>query len=550
MSPLRVTQSLLYGSSIRGMNKTLGDLMESNLQSSTQKRINRPSDDPSGTGRVISFRSKLNTLVRYQSNIDQASGWLSVADSTLAGSEGSVQNILTSIKTLDLQGSTGTVGEENREQISFALRGFFEQLINLANTQFDGYHIFAGHKTDKPAYTMGLGVDCIDDADSGASDINTARFHVEGSAKNTVIIQAVDPGTAAAVPPGSGSGGGTSVAAGSAEYIYSEDGGSTWKAATVTAGLPANTDDGSGPTQCVIQAGGVSVAISDENALVTTVDTANPHYNNNGTWLYVRPTAIYQGDDNDTQVSTVYNPPGSTNAGLGTGFPVAEGYFTRDVAVRIDSAAGGQITYSYSLDDGNNWTQTTAPAVPSGTPSIYHLPVPGGYLNMDAVPADTSQFIIHPHRADINFQISESSSITVNMVGKDIFGGFYNYPGDGIKNPVPVTGQPNLFEVVGKLISAAETNDQQGFQEGLDQITEVMKHVLTKAAVAGGREERLLATKAALTNQIYSEEEGLSAVEDIDVTELMTKIALQQVAYNSVLKSSSMIMQMSLVNFL
>ena len=35
------------------MNKSLADYMESNLQSSSQKKINRPSDDPTGAGRVL-----------------------------------------------------------------------------------------------------------------------------------------------------------------------------------------------------------------------------------------------------------------------------------------------------------------------------------------------------------------------------------------------------------------------------------------------------------------------------------------------------------------
>ena len=87
---LRVTQGMMYGSSVRGMNKTLSDLMESNLQATTQKRINRPSDDPAGSGRVISYRADLNTLVRYKSNVDQATGWLSTIDTTLAGNDGSV----------------------------------------------------------------------------------------------------------------------------------------------------------------------------------------------------------------------------------------------------------------------------------------------------------------------------------------------------------------------------------------------------------------------------------------------------------------------------
>jgi Flagellin and related hook-associated proteins len=78
----------------------------------------------------------------------------------------------------------------------------------------------------------------------------------------------------------------------------------------------------------------------------------------------------------------------------------------------------------------------------------------------------------------------------------------------------------------------------------------VMQVVMTRAAEVGGRENRLEITYSALTIRTYSEEDNLSQMEDVDLTELMTRLSQQQVAYNSVLKSSSMIMQMSLVNFL
>ena len=640
---LRVTQGMLYGSSVRGMNKTLNDLMESNLQATTQKRINRPSDDPAGAGRVISYRADLNKLVRYQSNVAQATGWLSTIDTTLAGNDGSVQAILTAIQGLELQGATGTVTTDNRQQIAESLRGFFDQLINLANAKYNGNHVFAGHKTDQPAYTVGLGADCLDPNSANTNSIgyyNTAErndpnntyFKVTGSASGTVLFQAVGS-VGGNTPP-------DQVGADTAIWRCSTDGGKTW-----TENIPTTYNPTTG--QCEIVAAGVTVSFNlmDQNGnpkRVTLVDPDNPHSNDNGTWLYVRPAAIYQGDDNDgahaTPVygaraidpaaiitpRTVTSPSGSAVTATATGTypgtvnvkiissdsgkiqysystdggthwvestvtgnppsvlaipggeltlsglpaagdtfdvvdptltvpfdntnsPTVEGYFTRDVAVRIDKVDGvsGVVTYSYSLDDGSNWTQATAPITSPATPN--RLPVPGGYLNFgNVVPDAGSQFNVHPHRADIDLQIGDSSTITINMVGKDVFGGLYNYHCEGLKT---VPG-PNMFETIGKLIAMAETGSQQGFQEALGEMADIMNLVVSKAAVAGGREDRLISTKAAISNQIYSQEEGLSSVEDIDITELMTKLAQQQVAYNAVLKSSSMIMQMSLVNFL
>lgn len=45
-------------------------------------------------------------------------------------------------------------------------------------------------------------------------------------------------------------------------------------------------------------------------------------------------------------------------------------------------------------------------------------------------------------------------------------------------------------------------------------------------------------------------EDRVSAIEDVDLTELIARLARQQMSYQSVLQSSSMIMQLSLMNYL
>ena len=42
----------------------------------------------------------------------------------------------------------------------------------------------------------------------------------------------------------------------------------------------------------------------------------------------------------------------------------------------------------------------------------------------------------------------------------------------------------------------------------------------------------------------------MSSIEDADLTELLTRLAQQQMAYQSILQSSSMIMQLNLTKFI
>ena len=153
---LRVTQNQMYTSSVFNMNKNLSDLMESNLQASSQLKINRPSDDPLGAGRVVSYKASLENLSLYQDNISSAMGWLGTADSILSA-EGSFMTVLTRMKELAEQAATETYDKMNREEISYELRQQFLQLINLANTRWEDRSIFAGQKTDVSAYDLALG---------------------------------------------------------------------------------------------------------------------------------------------------------------------------------------------------------------------------------------------------------------------------------------------------------------------------------------------------------------------------------------------------------
>ncbi|MDR2124499.1 MAG: flagellar hook-associated protein FlgL [Desulfovibrio sp.] len=584
---IRVTQGMMYGSFVRDMNRTLSDYMDSNIQASSMKKINKPSDDPVGAGRVLSSRATLSRLDIYDENIATAKGWLSTADSVLASGDGSVQSLLSQIQVLAEQAATGTVTADNRLQIAQQVRGLMSQLVSLANTEFAGSNIFAGHKTTGTAYAETLGVSLHGENMDNYRYVDLVAAPLDGGALPSRVVSFV---------PVNG-GGGT---AGTATYYYTADGGKTWEPATVTG-------DTAPSPGCTVSGGGVSVHISDADVPVTRYydppGGTNPLSDQSslaqGTWFCVRPSAVYLGDDTDTQVSTTYIPEGAT---LTIGAK-ANGYFARDVAVRLDpylstdTATPGFLRYSYSVDDGSNWISATAPLPPPPPPpgAPMTLPVPGGSLTLDPSPTAAAgtpptlddgvegmQFIIHPHRADVNFQISEASQITVNMVGKDVFGGLYNYPGDFIKNynngtpyeytdtatgqtvnvyndrPIAVgsenpyynDGIPNMFESVGELICALECNSQTGVQKSLDKLKDVMNHILAKAAEIGGREKRIAATESALILRRYSEEDRLSQIEDVDLLELEARLAAQQTAYNAVLKSTSMIMQLGLVNFL
>lgn len=511
MAYMRVAQRNVYTNFINNMNRTLADYMDLNVQASSQKRINAPSDDPAGAARVRAYRAELSQLEQYRENVSTARGWLGQADSTLL----QANTVLTRVKELAEQAATGTMSKSNREQVGFELRELFNQLVNLSNSEFEGKHIFAGHKTNNSAFETGLAVTTNDPA------LSSTSFGITGARDRTTVVQFLEDGTV---------GGGADL-----DYRYTTDGGSTWTNATLTAG------------DTVLDLGGVQVTM-DNGAVVSQVDTDRMEESEgNGSWLWVRPTAVYKGDDKDTVEVDQYGADLLTAA--------ADGQFKDDVFVRIDSATdlGSEIEYSYSLDGGLSW-KTGNTVSNAATPNGASLVLPGGTLDLasnggNALSAGT-QFIVRPRRADIDFEISPGEKMAVNAVGKDVFGGVYYEPFASNATAAMNGDARNVFETVGKLVGYVESNSQSGVQEALEDLTTASEHLLTQAARVGGKENRLDVSDNVLSSLELNREEQLSKVEDVDVSELMTKLAQQQIIYESVLKSSSQVLRMSLVNYI
>lgn len=490
---MRVSHRSIFDNLVMNLNQSSSRLLEVNQQAATQKRINAPSDDPTGTSRVLNLRDSLGALDQYKDNIDTARGWLGLSDETLL----QVQNVVTRLKELGVQGSTGTYTAKDREAIAFEARQLFEELIRLANTSIEGASIYAGHKVNGNAFEERLFVTSNDGA-VASDDV----VEVTGGSDTTILVQFLEDGT---------------VGTDDIDYRYSSDGGNTWQTATLTA--PATTLD----------LGSVQVEL-DSGVAVTGVDDFN---DTDGSWLWVRPSAEYLGDDEDDITVDIYS---STITGA-----EADGLFSRNVALRIDDTGGAEDEYSYSLDGGRSWVTGN---LASGT----DFWVPGGIISVTGgATADGDQIIIRPNRAAIDVEIAPDQTVQLNQVGKDIFGGLYQ--GEVVFESEGEQAK-NLFETVGELVGYLETNNQEGTQNSLENLSAVGENISNFLAQVGARENRLDVSSSVLEGLELTETERLSNVEDVDMAEIMTELTKQQIIYEAVLKSSSMIMRMTLVDFI
>ncbi len=130
----------------RDLYKAQQTLLESQVKVATGKRINRPSDDPIGMGKVLDYRKIISTIDQYNENIDQGKNQLEFTSTILD----EVETLLNDAKQWALTFASGAETSANAAQIE--VESLYEAVMDMANTKIGNNYIFAGLATDAPPY--------------------------------------------------------------------------------------------------------------------------------------------------------------------------------------------------------------------------------------------------------------------------------------------------------------------------------------------------------------------------------------------------------------
>ena len=115
-------------------------------QISTQKRINRVSDDPIGLGRTIKYRSILKDTEQFQKNIEFTKGYIERSEASLRG----INDFLIRAKELSVSLANDTMGPDARDAASKEISQIIEGVLSLANSQYGNRYVFGGFRTLTP----------------------------------------------------------------------------------------------------------------------------------------------------------------------------------------------------------------------------------------------------------------------------------------------------------------------------------------------------------------------------------------------------------------
>ncbi|MFQ5644467.1 MAG: flagellar hook-associated protein FlgL [Thiogranum sp.] len=116
-------------------------LFETQNQLSTGKRINSPSDDPTGAAQLVGLSESARTTEQYQRNILAATSRLELEEAAL----GAVGDALQRVRELAVAGLNDSNGLEERTAIAAEIRQLGDEIMGLANRKdANGQFMFAG----------------------------------------------------------------------------------------------------------------------------------------------------------------------------------------------------------------------------------------------------------------------------------------------------------------------------------------------------------------------------------------------------------------------
>ncbi|NPV05737.1 MAG: hypothetical protein HPY67_13485 [Syntrophaceae bacterium] len=501
---MRITETLRYESLIASLGRAQGNYSSLMEQMASQKKINRPSDDPVGATRVLDFRGVRDAIAQYGRNIENADAWLQLSETKL-------ENIS------DLIGKAREAGindqsSQTRQVLAQNVGSLIEEILSLANSKFGDRWLFAGSRTDRAPFERII-LPVAHSANGFDGSVFSGGTYT-GTADKTYTVRIASGG-----------------APGTATYEVSEDGGATWGAA---AAVPASG--------IVSLGGGLTVRFGDDG---TTDLTAGDLFTVN---------AYAGGRTTDARVEAPQAAANNAFAGtvaLDASSGTYGGQSNRTYVVQFVNGGGavGEADYRISTDGGKTWGAVqTAPwgdtitvDDSAGHEQVLRFTAAGpadGFAENDLFYVNVyAPGVYSGNGEDLSVATGRGSRMVYNVTGEEAF-------------TDRGRGTVDLFAALESLKTALEQGDRAGVIAQVDRLTTAQDTIRQYVAESGARRSSLQISKQ--NYQVLDDKiAGLvSATEGVDLERLIVEFKMKETALQASYAMSVQIGRMSILQYL
>ncbi|SEP70829.1 flagellar hook-associated protein FlgL [Nitrosomonas ureae] len=170
---MRVSTQTIHETGTNLMLQNQGNLVKTQQQLSTGKRILTPSDDPIAAAQALNVTQAAALNKQFSVNRASASSSLGLEENVLK----QVTSILQSVHNSAVYAGNSTLNDADKKILATELRGKFDSLVGLANTTDEnGQFLFSGYQANiKPFVQTGLNVQYAGDQGQRMNQVGSAR---------------------------------------------------------------------------------------------------------------------------------------------------------------------------------------------------------------------------------------------------------------------------------------------------------------------------------------------------------------------------------------
>lgn len=142
---MRITNKIMQNNNLSNINTNKIYQDRLSTQMSTEKKINRPSDDPVIAIRALRLRSNVTEVTQYYTkNIPDAESWLEVTEDALKN----LSDIITNMISQCTKGANGPLKTTDRQIILEQLKALGKEVYSTGDADYAGRYVFTGFRTD------------------------------------------------------------------------------------------------------------------------------------------------------------------------------------------------------------------------------------------------------------------------------------------------------------------------------------------------------------------------------------------------------------------
>ncbi|QID18373.1 flagellar hook-associated protein 3 [Nitrogeniibacter mangrovi] len=146
---MRISTGMLYQTGVRTIQDQTTQMLHTQQQVATGRRIVAPSDDPIASARALEISQAQSLNSTFQTNQGSAKDSLNLLENKLYA----VEDIITHTRTRAVEAGNGSYSDSEWGAIAIDIRASFDSLLGLANSQNgNGEYMFSGYQADVKPY--------------------------------------------------------------------------------------------------------------------------------------------------------------------------------------------------------------------------------------------------------------------------------------------------------------------------------------------------------------------------------------------------------------